>query len=74
MAAMPKRPNKKPPPDDPNKAAKAVVDRVIEETKGTQPSDDPNVAAKATVDRLIQMTEAEESDTESLDGSSDDDS
>ena len=25
---MPKRPNKKPPPDDPNEAAKAVVDRV----------------------------------------------
>ena len=42
---MPDRPPKKPPPDDPNKAAKAVVDRVatLTEEKGT-PSNPEKVA------------------------------
>ena len=46
LPSMPKHPAKKVPPDDPNKAAKAVVDRVIDETEKGEPSDDPNVAGR----------------------------
>ena len=41
---MPKRPNKKPPPDDPNEAAKAVVDQVAaltEDGEDKAPPADP---------------------------------
>ncbi len=43
---MPKRPTKKPPPDDPNKAAKALVDQVAALTE-----DDPDLSNGESQDK-----------------------
>ncbi len=41
------------PPDDPNEAAKALVDQVIGETEGKEPSDVANAASKEPLKRLL---------------------
>lgn len=44
---MPDRSSKKPPPDDENVAAKAVADRIIEQTEDGPPPPEKNPAAVA---------------------------
>lgn len=54
---MPKCPNKKPPPDDPNKAAKAVVDKLAAMTEadddcpGNGPNQDSGLASPHSSDK-----------------------
>ena len=54
---MPKRPNKKPPPDDPNEAAKALVDQVAALTEDDEPESQDKGSA-----RLHSSDKASESD------------